>query len=109
MLAKKNRLDRKTLEEVFKRGRSFSTPLFNFKFLRHVGPSRISFVAPKSVAKKATQRNLLRRKGYGALPRVVPANILGVFVYKKEEKNAKIIKENVQQIFSLANQPISKT
>jgi ribonuclease P protein component len=86
MLPKKNRLDRKTLEEVFKTGQFVNTPSLTFKFLlKKDSPTRVSFVVPKTVAKKATVRNELRRRGYSEVDlKKFPNGLAGVFIFGKK-------------------------
>ena len=88
MLPKKNRLDTKTVEKVFKVGAFVNSPSLTLRFLKNKEnlETRISVVVPKSVAKKATERNVLRRRGYTALGGVLskfPAGVIGVIVFKK--------------------------
>jgi ribonuclease P protein component len=88
MLPKKNRLDTKTVEKVFKIGSFFTSPSLTLRFLKGKEglQPRISVVVPKSVAKKATERNLLRRRGYLALGGILdtfPTGFTGVLVFKK--------------------------
>jgi RNase P protein component len=56
-----------------------------------------AFVAPKSVAKQANQRNKLRRQGYSALKSFDVKSGIGLFFYKKQAKNATFaeIKEDI--------------
>jgi len=88
MLPKKNRADKKQIEKIFKEGRFLTSPNLTFKFIITSGSKglRISFIAPKSVAKLAVQRNLLRRRGYSALEKQInkfPAGLIGAFIFKK--------------------------
>jgi len=66
MLKKKNRADTKAVEKIFKEGKFLTSPNLTFKFIKNKNSStpRISFIAPKNIAKLAVERNLLRRKGY---------------------------------------------
>ena len=43
-----------------------------------------AFVAPKKIAKTATKRNSLRRKGYNIIRNYELRPLSGVFFYKKE-------------------------
>jgi len=88
MLPKKNRIDTKTVEKVFKTGVFVNSPSLTLRFLKDKeGPHpRISVIVPKSVAKKANERNLLRRRGYLALGGILdtfPIGFYGVIVFKK--------------------------
>ena len=64
MLPKKFRLTRdKDLKKVFSRGKSFFAPPFKLKILKNdLGVSRFAIVVSNQVAKKATQRNKLKRQ-----------------------------------------------
>jgi ribonuclease P protein component len=88
MLPKKNRLDTKTVEKVFTMGAFVNSPNLTLRFLkkRETQQARISVIVPKSTAKKATERNLLRRRGYAALSGMLskfPVGFTGVLVFKK--------------------------
>ena len=88
MLPKKNRLDTKTVEKVFKMGTFINSQSLTLRFLKEKENLQIhiSVVAPKSVAKRATERNLLRRRGYIALNGTIskfPPGFTGVLVFKK--------------------------
>ena len=68
MLPKKNRVNTKEVEKIFKEGKFLVSPNLTFKYFRiNTKEVKISFIAPKSVAKLAVQRNSLRRKGYNVL------------------------------------------
>ena len=88
MLPKKNRVNKKEVDEIFKKGRFLNSSNLTFKFLikNNLKTKKISFIAPKSAAKLAVKRNLLRRRGYSALGRhfqEFPSGISGVFIFKK--------------------------
>jgi ribonuclease P protein component len=91
MLPKKNRANRRDLQKVFKNCLYIHSPSLTFKYIQRYAQAtpvvdcRISFVVPKSVSKKAVERNFLRRRGYDALARnldMVPYPLVGVFVFK---------------------------
>ncbi len=98
MLPKKNRLDRKLVEQIFKQGRFVNSANLSFKFILQPHPSpllkgegvkntRISFITPKTASKKAVVRNLLRRRGYAVLKKYInqfPTSITGAFVFGKK-------------------------
>lgn len=101
MLLKKNRVDRKSIEKIFKTGRFVNSPNLSFKFIINKDKieRRISFVVPKSVSKNAVKRNFLRRHGYFILRKHLadfPLGVNGVFLFKnflttELEKEIKII------------------
>ena len=67
MLSKKHRLPRELFDKVLEKGRFFRSPNLTLKVLPAPdGISRFSFVTSGKVSKKATERNLLRRRGYAA-------------------------------------------
>ena len=109
MLPKKNRADKKAVERIFKEGRFLNSLNLTFKYIKtqeDKNPSRISFVAPKSVAKLAVKRNLLRRLGYNILGKYfnkIPVGILGVFVFKKYQTDPQIIENEIKNILPKIN------
>lgn len=88
MLPKIHRLDKKTLEEVFKSGRFVNTGSLTLKFILKKGSfTRISFIVPKTVSKKAVVRNQLRRRGYSLLNiKDLKEGTIGVFVFGKKSE-----------------------
>jgi ribonuclease P protein component len=117
MLPKKNRADRKVIEKIFKEGKFLNSPNLTFKFFikGNTTTPQISFIAPKSVAKLAVKRNLLRRCGYNALGKYIhqfPLGISGVFVFKKYQASpiglrprdiVSIIENEIKNILSKIN------
>lgn len=104
MLPKRNRLDKKTIEIIFKKGKFVVSPSLTLKFLIvKENRKQISFVVPKTVSKKAVDRNLLRRRGYIALNKCFkdfPIGFLGVFIFKKYQDNVLILENEITNIFS---------
>lgn len=103
MLAKRNRADKKAVEKIFKEGKFLNESNLTFKFLLTTNSTipKISFVAPKSIAKLAIKRNLLRRRGYDALKKHInrfPLGIIGVFVFKKYQDDISIIENEIKNI-----------
>ncbi len=84
-----------------KKGGTLSTPLFVFRYIAQNTP-QYAFVAPKSVAKTAVERNRLRRQGYNSLRGFILKPYAGIFFYKKEAKNATSleVKEDIYKILS---------
>jgi ribonuclease P protein component len=106
MLPKINRLDANSVEKVFKNGSFISLPSFTFKFLPSLGTiPRISVIAPKSVAKLAVKRNMLRRLGYTQLEPYLSKfpPLLGVLVFKKFQDDPLIIENDIQAILRKIN------
>ena len=90
MLSKKNRVDKKEIDLIFKKGRFVGSQNLTLKFFINLDKTKekkISFITPKSVSKKAVIRNLLRRRGYAVLEKYMkqfPVAILGVFIFNKK-------------------------
>ena len=108
MLPKKYRISVKEGDFVFKEGKHIISPNLTFKFVlthRSIFP-RISFIAPKNIAKLAVKRNLLRRRGYCALEKHIkdfPFGLIGAFVFKKSEEDVSIIENEIKNILSKIN------
>lgn len=105
MLPKKNRVNKKNIDLIFKQGRIINSTLFSFRFIKG-NNTQISFIAPKNIAKLAVHRNSLRRKGYNLLKKhinTLPVNIIGVFVFKKKETDNLVIDNEIQNIFNKVN------
>ena len=108
MLPKKNRADTKAVEKIFKEGKFLNSPNLTFKFLKNKNLSapKISFIAPKNVAKLAVKRNLLRRHGYDVLGKYInqfPLGFSGVFVYKQYQDNLSVIENEIKNILTKIN------
>jgi len=107
MLPKKNRVDKKNIDLLFEKGTFIASPLFTFKYLIQKSPQvRISFIAPKKIAKLAVKRNFLRRKGYLILKKYIeqfPLGTLGVFIFKKPEEDILKIENEIKKILSKIN------
>ena len=104
MLLKKNRADKKMIDRIFSVGKFINSPSLTFKYIL-TGKSvpRISFIAPKSIAKLAVKRNALRRRGYDVLKKEfhnVPNGLAGVFIFKKYEDDAEKLKREIETIIS---------
>lgn len=88
MLPKKNRADKKLIKDIFKDGKFINSPNISLKFVKKKDISlRISFITPKTVSKRAVDRNLLRRRGYDILGKnlyLFPKNFAGAFIFGKE-------------------------
>jgi len=120
MLPKKNRVNTKEVDKIFKEGKYLVSSSFTFKYIQiPTGQTcvnshrsdlwtepKISFIAPKSVAKLAVKRNLLRRRGYTALEKYIkqfPLGIMGVFVFKKYQDDLFIIENEIKNILTKIN------
>mgnify|MGYP001618293616 CR=1 FL=1 len=107
MLPKKNRVSTKEVELIFKKGSFLNSPHLTFKYLKNSQKQiKISFIAPKSVAKLAVKRNLLRRRGYSALGGYIdqfPLGLIGVFVFKKYQDDISILENEIKNILNKIN------
>ena len=107
MLPKKNRASTKEVEKIFKEGNFLNSPNLTFKYFKNNSKEiKISFIAPKSIAKLAVKRNLLRRRGYAALlknTKLSPLGITGVFIFKKYQDDISILENEIKNIFSKIN------
>jgi ribonuclease P protein component len=88
MFPKKNRASKKDIDEIFKDGSFFNSANLTFKYIAKNDnfEPRISFIAPKTVSKKAVIRNRLRRLGYNTLKKYknqFPVGLIGVFIFSK--------------------------
>lgn len=104
MLPKKNRMNKKTFDSVFKDGFVVHSPIFMFKYKNSSDNlGHFAFVAPKTVAKNAVKRIFLRRKGYNSLKNKDLPAISGIFIYKKGVDIAvetKDVSQNIDIILS---------
>lgn len=106
MLPKRNRISRKQIEQIFKSGVFINGTNLSFKFiLPHpdLNPTQISFIVPKTITKSAVTRISLRRAGYNAIKNHInqfPLGIIGVFVFKKIEKNLSILENEIKEILN---------
>ena len=109
MLKKKNRANKKEIDLLFKEGKFLNFPNLTFKFInssRSDLDRRISFIAPKSVARLAVKRNFLRRRGYDILKKYLdqfPAGILGAFVFRKYQDDISILENEIKNILAKIN------
>lgn len=107
MLPKKNRADKKAVERIFKGSKIINSPIFTFRFtLTSNNVPRVSFVAPKNIAKLAVMRNLLRRRGYAVLKKYInrfPPGLIGIFIFKKYQDEVLIIEDEIKNILNKIN------
>jgi len=84
MLARKSRIGTKGLGEVFRLGVSLRTPFLSLKYQYSPTPLLCAVVVSKKIAKKAVERNRIRRAVYRALTplRLGKSGTLVVFVQK---------------------------
>jgi len=99
MLPKNKRVTKELFQRIMKTGGSLASPFFSFRYINSDKP-QYAFVAPKSVAKRAVDRNKLRRIGYNNLNSFTLKNISGIFFYKKQGKNvsSQEIKKDIENL-----------
>ncbi|MBM2820675.1 MAG: Ribonuclease protein component [Candidatus Berkelbacteria bacterium] len=99
MLAKKYRLSRKDIGIIHKRGKKFNAGAIGIKyFTNNLSFARFAINIPKSVYKKATDRNRLRRIIYDEVGKkqITPYDIIISIYHQVDEKN---IKAQIQESF----------
>ncbi|MBI3305565.1 ribonuclease P protein component [Candidatus Nomurabacteria bacterium] len=107
MLPKKNRASTKEVKKIFKEGRSVSSLSLSLKYIKNISEeTRISFIAPKNIAKSAVKRNSLRRLGYSVLRKNIkdfPSGTVGIFIFKKYQDDASILNHEIQNLLHKIN------
>ncbi len=107
MLPKRNRVNTKEVDLLFKEGKSVFSPSITFRYIKtNNTETKISFIAPKNVAKLAVKRNLLRRHGYDAIEEYMsqfPLGITGVFVFKRYQDDISILSNEIKTILHKIN------
>jgi ribonuclease P protein component len=108
VLPKENRLSKKEIRQVFKRGKVIYGDLFLLKVcLNSLNLSRFSIIVPKKVAKKATQRNRIKRLARESLRKKLPKikpGFDGVFIATSKilEKDYWEIDEEIEKLLNKA-------
>lgn len=111
MLPKEQRIDRQFFKKVWGQGKRFNTSYFSLVLLSGLPFERpkVSFVVPKDVCKKATDRNLLRRRGYAVFRELsrdfsVKKGVACVVVAKKTVARLPFfyLKKEMQNLFQKA-------
>ena len=111
MLPQKNRIPKLLFETALKRTKVIQGQYFKLRFLgvknlsAQAGKkqSQFSFITPKTVSKKAVQRNLLRRRGYSIIQKNlknIKNPLLAFFFFNKDATGA-TYKELEADIMSL--------
>lgn len=88
MLSRKFKIERKIFPKDLRKGLNFHSPSLSLFVFRgpEKGHSRFSFVVSSKVSNRAVIRNLLRRRGYGVVEKVLletKPSFLCVFYFKK--------------------------
>ena len=104
MLPSSRRLSTTLFDKVLKQGKFFSGSMFTIRVLKAQGMSRFSVVISKKIAKKAVERNKIRRRVYSSLNTLLPRltdGFLCVFMMKDQIKAMEYekIKKNIEDFF----------
>ena len=106
MLAKKHRIDRKLFEEVAKKGKSFSSPYLSLKTAPTAeNQSRFAFVVSSKVAKKAVDRNKIKRRARNIVQKLlvkIKKQINAIIFFKKgaEKLTFSELEKEINDIFN---------
>ncbi len=109
MLPKKQRINKKLFEKIFKEGKNYHSDFLGAKISRtKTENSQFAFTVSKKIAPTAVQRNLLRRRGYSIVQKYLPkikTPIIGIFILKKgsNKLNTDEYKKEIEIILNKAN------
>lgn len=104
MLPKINRIDKKTMDGLFKSGSFVNTPNLTLRFSlasKPQSPTKIAFITPKSLGLNSPQRNALRRRGYNVVRPYIarlPKGFIGAFIFKKKNTKQELEKEVLELV-----------
>lgn len=92
MIPKRNRVNTKLIDLIFKEGNCLFSNNINLKFFfnKENPDIKVAFITPKSTFKKASERNLFRRKGYSLIYKHlnnIPKGFSGAFIFNPKSKN----------------------
>lgn len=97
MLPKQQRIQRKDFSLLFEKGKSFRNSLFLLRFLESKSKPQFGFSVSKKVAKRAVDRNKMRRLGYNLLksylPKIKKSALVSLSFLKKTDNEREINKE----------------
>ena len=108
MLAKQNRLTKKKdFEEVFKKGKTHKHGFLLFKTMKNKQEeSRFGFVVSKKVSKKATDRNMVKRRLRSAVAKALQQkrlkssqDVVILTLPEANQKNFSVIQEVISEFF----------
>jgi ribonuclease P protein component len=95
MFPKKNRISKREFDELMKNSRVFHSESISLRLTKKAKETlpKFAFVVSKKVAKNATDRNKMKRKGFHALREIIFTDeivkmkgFMGAFFFKKEGK-----------------------
>lgn len=110
MLSSKERIRKTEFPRDFRKGKTYHTP----RTVLFIAPqnkqdaTKYAFITPAKVSKKATERNLLRRRGYYAIQKIktrIPKGYFCVFSFKKgcATLSYKEIEKEIHQLLASAH------
>jgi ribonuclease P protein component len=109
MLSRQNRLNKKELDFVFKKGSTFKKDFLLLKVIENKSdlPPKFSVVAPLKISKKTTQRNRLKRLMREALRREignVKKGVQAIFIALPEiqDKDLETIHDLIDKLLKIA-------
>ena len=104
MLKKNLRINKSLFVEVLKRGMALSSAHILLRFIKTAdSKSQFAFSTPKSAAKQAVKRNLLKRRGFSVIKKYIKSinpGHLCQFSFKKNSTKLSFI-ETEQEIIGL--------
>lgn len=106
MLPKKNKLNSFFFKIFSRKGQVVHTPLFSLRLIKHkYNNFRASVIVSKKIARKATERNLLKRRFFSVISQnkdLFKKDTSYVFMLKKDSVDAEFqeIKKSIQSIVS---------
>lgn len=108
MLNKRNRISNpRTIEKLFRRGIMLKDSSFIFKYEKtDDSPSRFAVSVSKKIQKKATKRNLLRRRIYEAIRLNLPhlnSDITALVILRNQESGNLTFQEISKRIYTFFN------
>ena len=105
MLPKKNRLNKKEVEFIFKKGKTHKEGFLLLKIIKYkeLPYSSFSAVVPKKISKKAVERNKIKRRIRESLRKKlsqIQPGFKGIFIALPEiiNQDYKIIDKNINKI-----------
>ncbi len=95
MLSKKHRIDKRLFKKAFDKGTSFHSEIISLKIIPLPGKSMcFAFVVPAKAAKKAVDRNKIKRKARHIVKKnqqLFKKNFAAIFFFKKGSEKMKFL------------------
>ncbi|MDD5606615.1 MAG: ribonuclease P protein component [Candidatus Pacebacteria bacterium] len=109
MLPSKNRLNKKEVETIFKRGESFRSDFLLLKIIKNKkhSPPRFSVIVPIKVSKKSTERNKIKRQIReslrGEIDNIKEVDGIVIALGSILNKNFKEINKEINKLLEISN------